>query len=118
MNFIIIFFGWLFSLCLHEFSHALVAYHGGDTTVKEKGYLTFNPLQQVSDGEPSLTTGFGDMVRADGEWTFSMQMASGSSSQVTHWAYMLQCSPDEPCWTDLPGPGGSLESFLATCGAS
>jgi Zn-dependent protease len=45
MNFIIVFFGWIFSLCLHEFSHALVAYHGGDTTVREKGYLTFNPLK-------------------------------------------------------------------------
>jgi Zn-dependent protease len=45
MNFVIIFFGWIFSLCLHEFSHALVAYHGGDYTVKEKGYLTFNPLR-------------------------------------------------------------------------
>ena len=45
MNFIIIFFGWIFSLCLHEFSHALIAYHGGDTTVREKGYLTFNPLR-------------------------------------------------------------------------
>jgi Zn-dependent protease len=45
MNFVIVFFGWIFSLCLHEFSHAFVAYHGGDTTVKEKGYLTFNPLK-------------------------------------------------------------------------
>ena len=45
MNFVIIFFGWVFSLCLHEFSHALVAYYGGDTTVREKGYLTFNPLK-------------------------------------------------------------------------
>ena len=45
MNFVIIFFGWIFSLCLHEFSHALVAYYGGDYTVKEKGYLTFNPLR-------------------------------------------------------------------------
>src|SRR6185436_15928490 len=45
MNFVIIFFGWIFSLCLHEFSHALVAYYGGDYTVKEKGYLTFNPLK-------------------------------------------------------------------------
>ena len=45
MNFVIIFFGWIFSLCLHEFSHALVAYHGGDYTVREKGYLTFNPLR-------------------------------------------------------------------------
>jgi Zn-dependent protease len=45
MNFVIVFFGWIFSLCLHEFSHALVAYYGGDYTVKDKGYLTFNPLR-------------------------------------------------------------------------
>ena len=45
MTFSIIFFGWIFSLCLHEFSHAIVAYYGGDTTVREKGYLTFNPLK-------------------------------------------------------------------------
>jgi Zn-dependent protease len=45
MNFVIVFFGWIFSLCLHEFSHAIVAYYGGDTTVKDKGYLTFNPLK-------------------------------------------------------------------------
>ncbi len=45
MTFSIVFFGWIFSLCLHEFSHALVAYYGGDYTVREKGYLTFNPLR-------------------------------------------------------------------------
>jgi Zn-dependent protease len=45
MTFTIVLLGWIFSLCLHEFSHALVAYHGGDTTVREKGYLTFNPLK-------------------------------------------------------------------------
>jgi len=45
MTFIVIFLGWIFSLCLHEFSHALIAYHGGDYTVREKGYLTFNPLK-------------------------------------------------------------------------
>lgn len=44
MTFTIVFFGWLFSLCLHEFSHAIVAYYGGDYTVRDKGYLTFNPL--------------------------------------------------------------------------
>lgn len=54
MNFIIIFFGWIFSLCLHEFSHALVAYYGGDTTVREKGYLTFNPLKYT---HPMLSLG-------------------------------------------------------------
>jgi Zn-dependent protease len=35
---------WIFSVCLHEFGHAIVAYYGGDVTVKEKGYLTLNPL--------------------------------------------------------------------------
>jgi Zn-dependent protease len=45
MTFAIVLFGWIFSLCLHEFSHALVAYIGGDYTVREKGYLTFNPLK-------------------------------------------------------------------------
>lgn len=45
MTFLVVLLGWIFSLCLHEFSHALVAYYGGDTTVKDKGYLTFNPLK-------------------------------------------------------------------------
>jgi Zn-dependent protease len=45
MTFTIVFVGWIFSLCLHEFSHAVAAYYGGDTTVKDKGYLTFNPLK-------------------------------------------------------------------------
>ena len=45
LTFFVVLIGWIFSLCLHEFSHALVAYLGGDTTVKDKGYLTFNPLK-------------------------------------------------------------------------
>jgi Zn-dependent protease len=45
MTFLVVIIGWIFSLCLHEFSHALVAYMGGDHTVREKGYLTFNPLK-------------------------------------------------------------------------
>jgi len=34
--------GWAVSLCLHEFGHAVVAYRGGDTSVREKGYLTLD----------------------------------------------------------------------------
>ena len=44
-TFLVVIVGWIFSLCLHEFSHALVAYYGGDTSVRDKGYLTFNPLK-------------------------------------------------------------------------
>jgi len=36
--------GWLITLCLHEFGHALAAYYGGDESVKERGYLTLDPL--------------------------------------------------------------------------
>ncbi len=45
MTFLIVLVGWIFSLTLHEFAHAFVAYQGGDWTVREKGYLTFNPLR-------------------------------------------------------------------------
>ncbi len=34
--------GWGVSLCLHEFSHAIVAYRGGDWAVRDKGYLTLD----------------------------------------------------------------------------
>jgi Zn-dependent protease len=37
--------GWIVSLCLHEFAHALVAYRAGDLGVAERGYLTLNPLK-------------------------------------------------------------------------
>ncbi|MBD1923860.1 tetratricopeptide repeat protein [Microcoleus sp. FACHB-831] len=39
--------GWILSVCLHEFGHAVVAYWGGDTSVKDKGYLTLNPLKYI-----------------------------------------------------------------------
>jgi Zn-dependent protease len=46
MTFLVVIVGWMLSLFLHEFSHALVAYFGGDYTVREKGYLT-NPLKYI-----------------------------------------------------------------------
>ena len=38
---------WIFSVCIHEFAHALVAYWGGDRSVRDKGYLHFNILSYV-----------------------------------------------------------------------
>ncbi len=37
--------GWVITLCLHEYSHALLAYTGGDRAVAQRGYLTLNPLK-------------------------------------------------------------------------
>jgi Zn-dependent protease len=40
--------GWLLSLCLHEYAHALVAYICGDRGVADRGYLRLNPLKYTS----------------------------------------------------------------------
>jgi Zn-dependent protease len=37
--------GWITSVCIHEFGHALVAYLGGDRSVRASGYLDLNPLR-------------------------------------------------------------------------
>ena len=43
--FLLVTVAWVFSVCLHEFGHAAVAFKGGDYTVQEKGYLTLNPMR-------------------------------------------------------------------------
>lgn len=35
---------WIAAVCLHEFGHAITAYIAGDKSVKDKGYLTLNPI--------------------------------------------------------------------------
>ena len=39
--------GWILSVVLHEFAHGLVAWWGGDYTIRERGGLTLNPLQYI-----------------------------------------------------------------------
>ncbi|PRC41932.1 hypothetical protein C6A85_000000113120 [Mycobacterium sp. ITM-2017-0098] len=43
--FVFVIFGWLVTLCLHEFGHAYSAYTFGDRDVAVRGYLTLNPLK-------------------------------------------------------------------------
>lgn len=47
MTFLFVLFFWIFSVCLHEFAHAVVAYRGGDHTVRDKGYLSLNPMNYL-----------------------------------------------------------------------
>ncbi|MBO5959520.1 MAG: site-2 protease family protein [Lentisphaeria bacterium] len=42
MTFIVV-----FSICLHEYSHAQVALWMGDSTAADRGHLTLNPLKQM-----------------------------------------------------------------------
>lgn len=46
--------GWLVSLSLHEYAHALVAYRNGDRSTAERGYLTLNLLKYT---HPVLSIG-------------------------------------------------------------
>lgn len=39
--------GWIMSVVIHEFAHGLVGYWAGDYTIRERGGLSFNPLQYV-----------------------------------------------------------------------
>lgn len=43
--FLFVTLGWIVSVSLHEFGHALVAYLSGDFGVLNRGYLTLNPLR-------------------------------------------------------------------------
>lgn len=42
--------GWVISLCLHEFGHAVTAYRFGDRDAELRGYLTLNPLRYTHPG--------------------------------------------------------------------
>ena len=54
LTFLFVVGGWVTSLCIHEFSHALIAYLGGDRAVASAGYLSLNPLKYV---HPLLSIG-------------------------------------------------------------
>ncbi len=84
-------------------------------------HLTFTPLSakpassRGSDAEP--TVGFGTMIRQWSEWTMENQMSTIATGNLllTHWAYMYQCKPSQPCFAALPGAWVSVPEFLAPC---
>ena len=69
----------------------------------------------VPPGLSLKTTGIGRMRRLRGEWRFEMQMTTGVTELVTHWAYMAQCRPGDECNQQLPGVDVTLQQFLSEC---
>ncbi|BCO37998.1 site-2 protease family protein [Mycobacterium heckeshornense] len=61
--FIFVIAGWLVSLCLHEFGHAVTAWRFGDRDVAVRGYLTLDPRRyshpMLSLGLPMLFIALG-----------------------------------------------------------
>ena len=50
--FVFVITGWVVSLCLHEFGHALMAYLGGDAAIAKTGYLDLDPMRYT---DPALS---------------------------------------------------------------
>ena len=53
-TFLFVVTGWILSLALHEFGHAILAYIGGDRSVVDKGYLTLDVRKYVDVGTSLL----------------------------------------------------------------
>lgn len=47
LAFLFVAVGWVVSVCVHEFGHAVVAYWAGDESVARKGYLNLDPAKYV-----------------------------------------------------------------------
>lgn len=77
--------------------------------------LTFTPAEDVTT-ETVVTHGSGVMTVRDGQAAMLNQMSSGpATSQVSHWAYMLQTVEGDASWSSLPGVNVSVPDFLSVC---
>jgi Zn-dependent protease len=61
--FIFVIAGWMVSLCLHEFGHAITAWRFGDHDVAVRGYLSLDPRRY---SQPMLTLGLPMLIIALG----------------------------------------------------
>jgi Zn-dependent protease len=61
--FVFVIAGWVVSLCLHEFGHALTAWRFGDHDVAVRGYLTLDPRRY---SHPMLSLGLPILIIALG----------------------------------------------------
>jgi len=77
--------------------------------------FTFTLPPEVPPAVNLKVSGLGKMRLVQSEWQPEMQMTTGVSSLVTHWAFMKQCRPGEACNQALPGVGIPLHEFLGVC---
>jgi hypothetical protein len=88
----------------------------GSVTPEGDVLISSSPESQTtSDGSAAVGIGPGRMALIQGKWAFLMQMTNGTvTSNMTHWAYMLQSTPSDPSWTNIPGmPGITIGEVFA-----
>ena len=90
--------GALLGLALHEFAHGIVAYWGGDYTVRERGLLTLNPFRFM---HPVFSVLLPMVMVAIG----GLPLMGGAT---THFPHLLR----NRYWGSLVSFAGPLASFL------
>jgi Zn-dependent protease len=123
MEAVLILLGWIFSVCLHEYAHALTAWYGGDKTVEDKGYLDFNPFcyahPLLSIGLPILFLLMGgiplmggavyiDHTRIRSRWWDSAVSAAGPAANLFFGAVLCV-----PFAAGLADPGNNVWQVVA-----
>jgi Zn-dependent protease len=98
--------GWIISLCIHEFGHALVAYLGGDRSVAYAGYLTLNPLR-YTNATMSLVLPVVFLLLGGIALPGGAVYVNHSALRGKGWSSAVS----------LAGPGGTLLCWLAIAGA-
>jgi Zn-dependent protease len=100
--------GWLISLCLHEFGHAIAGYYGGDRSVEARGYLTLDVLRythpQYSILWPMIFLAFGGIGLPGGAvyinmhfirnaWSRTLVSAAGPLATLAVMLFLLALIP-------------------------
>ena len=104
---LLLFFGLLLlAMSIHEFSHGWVAYKLGDTTAKNQGRLTLNPLAHIDPMGTVLLPLF-IFIMSGGRFIFG----AAKPVPINYWA--LKNPRKDMIWIGLAGPFSNLFCALA-----
>lgn len=105
LTFAFVMVGWVLAVMAHEFAHAAVAYMAGDHTVRDKGYLSFDP-RRYGDIGTSLVIPL-------------IALALGGIGFPGGAVYLRNDLMRSPAWraaASLAGPGGTLLVLMVLAG--
>ncbi|XZF14945.1 hypothetical protein ACTHGU_02330 [Chitinophagaceae bacterium MMS25-I14] len=86
----------------------------GSVTPDGNVQISFMSINKL--GAATSIQGWGHMKQEGDVWVFEMQMASGVTDLVAHWALMARTIEGAPSWNQLPGTDYSVPDFLAAAG--